>query len=323
MQTPHSGMDFAVDGWLESSDAESGQRSWLLSQVRRRLVWMGLVIATAVVATSSDLLYRMIHERYSTQLGQMGLAELPDGSMAILNTSSEIELAFTRNVRRVRLLRGEVLFDVAPDPKRSFVAEAAGFSVETQGTITGSPRRDGAVAGWLVDYARDVATPLTRRTSHTLFATRGTTFTLRYMPRDTLELVVLEGCARIRHRAPGNVNQAPVSQDTVVVSSTRSSAAVTRVSAPQLAGRVAWLDRSVVLTANATVRDAAHELNRYNEIKLLVQGSVGDVQIRGRFNVRRPEDFAATMAKATGAHVQFSGNLITIGDLEAQASARR
>jgi transmembrane sensor len=321
MQTPQSGTDLAIDSWAEGGWATSDQSTRsLLAQ--RLVVRICVSIVTVAILVGSALWSQVAPTRYHTRLGELGYVELPDGSMTILNTATEIELAFTGNVRRIKLLQGEALFDVAPDPHRMFVVEASGFRVETQAGNGTPARPDGARVGWLVDYARDVATPLTRRTSHTLFATRGTTFALWRKSYDTIDLAVLEGSTEVRHRAPTRLMPAHFDEDTVVQASGNAPLPASGVDSRRLEAKVSWLNRRVVLIPNATIREAAEEFNRYNEVQLLAQGSMGNRQIRGSFKVDQPDEFAHAIQQASGARVELSGNLMTIRDPDSAAASR-
>jgi transmembrane sensor len=59
---------------------------------------------------------------------------LEDGSVVELNRGSRLTVAFTPEVRRVRLERGEAHFAVARDTARPFVVEAAGVTARAVGT---------------------------------------------------------------------------------------------------------------------------------------------------------------------------------------------
>lgn len=63
------------------------------------------------------------------------LLSLADGSRVLLDRASRIEIAFTGAERRLRLLAGRARFDVAHDPGRPFIVEAAGGSVIAHGTL--------------------------------------------------------------------------------------------------------------------------------------------------------------------------------------------
>lgn len=68
-------------------------------------------------------------------VGAITHATLADGSRVDLNTGTAITLHFTGAERRVALLRGEAVFDVAHDPGRPFVVEGGGVSVRAIGTV--------------------------------------------------------------------------------------------------------------------------------------------------------------------------------------------
>jgi transmembrane sensor len=315
MHTPQSGTDFSIDDWVEGRTAESGRITEFLAPPRRRVIWLWLCVAAAA-AIGSALWPQITQQRFNTQVGELGHVELPDGSMAILNTDTKIELRFTGQTRLVKVPKGEALFDVAPDAHRIFIVEVGSFQFEVPANTSGVPRRNAARIGSLVDYARDIAVPLTPRTSHTLFATRGSTFTLRRRPDQTVELVVLEGSTDFRY---GGRNLGRINQDTVVLFSAPRGLRLEMepVKTFELEAKVAWLERRVVFAGNHTLREAATEFNRYNKVHILFEGRTGDRQIRGSFYVDQPNSFVETLELLSKAkHQVVSDHLITIQDAD-------
>ena len=71
---------------------------------------------------------------YHTGAGERRTVELPDRSIATLNTQSAIALRFDDEVRRVRLLKGEALFTIQHDSTRPFLVESADIAVRAVGT---------------------------------------------------------------------------------------------------------------------------------------------------------------------------------------------
>jgi transmembrane sensor len=71
---------------------------------------------------------------YATAIGQQETIALPDGSSVQLNTDSQIEVSYGAGWRRLRLLRGEALFSVAPDRSKPFQVYAADSMVRALGT---------------------------------------------------------------------------------------------------------------------------------------------------------------------------------------------
>jgi len=60
---------------------------------------------------------------YATKTGDRLTIALEDGSQVTLNTETQLEVAFSKSSRTVRLSRGEALFEVAKDRTRSFVVQ--------------------------------------------------------------------------------------------------------------------------------------------------------------------------------------------------------
>lgn len=102
--------------------------------------WRVSMPATAAAAVALfcalvlfDLPIRMASDA-RTATGEIATRTLPDGSIVTLNTNSAIAIHYTPEQRRVALLRGEALFQVARDPTRVFVVEASGGAIRALGT---------------------------------------------------------------------------------------------------------------------------------------------------------------------------------------------
>lgn len=79
---------------------------------------------------------------YVTAVGEQRTAKLEDGSFIYLNTDSRIEVAFTKNARNVKLVRGEALFVVERDSLRPFSVAAGDTTVRAIGTQFNVRRRN-------------------------------------------------------------------------------------------------------------------------------------------------------------------------------------
>ncbi len=99
--------------------------------------WLILAAACAglfMIATVQwDLLTRWQAD-YQAGTGERRTVELPDRSIAILNTQSAIALSFDGKVRRIRLLKGEAFFSVRHDSDRPFIVESDDTAVRAVGT---------------------------------------------------------------------------------------------------------------------------------------------------------------------------------------------
>lgn len=106
--------------------------------VGRRAVLQGAVGAGAavVLVAGAGRLFLGAHPfaDHRTGAGERSTVILADGSRIELSTATALATDFSEGRRRIRLLEGEAWFQVAPDPSRPFVVEAAGGSTTALGT---------------------------------------------------------------------------------------------------------------------------------------------------------------------------------------------
>lgn len=91
-----------------------------------------LAAATVLGVVVFDLPTRLAADA-ATGVGEHRLVALADGSTVLLNTDSAIAVDYGAQ-RKIRLLRGEAAFTVAPDPARPFRVETSGGSAVALGT---------------------------------------------------------------------------------------------------------------------------------------------------------------------------------------------
>lgn len=93
-----------------------------------------LVVFAAIFYQTSGYFDQTQTSHFITTVGSQKTISLVDGSTVILNTDSEIKVAITSNIRTIRLVRGEVHFEVASDRSRPFRVLAGGGVVKAVGT---------------------------------------------------------------------------------------------------------------------------------------------------------------------------------------------
>jgi len=109
---------------------------------RRRLLAVAAGVA-ALVAVGGGYALLSRPPAYETAVGGQELVRLDDGSRVSLNTDSRIAIFYSEGERRVRLDRGEAIFEVAHAPGRPFLVEAGNERIRALGT-TFVVRRDAA-----------------------------------------------------------------------------------------------------------------------------------------------------------------------------------
>lgn len=109
----------------------------------RYLAWASAAALAVIAIVLAQLRFfepTVISHR--TELGEQRSIVLDDGSIMTLNTLSEATVQFSRSTRRVTLLAGEALFNVAGDPDRPFAVETGSVSLKVIGTKFSVYRRN-------------------------------------------------------------------------------------------------------------------------------------------------------------------------------------
>jgi transmembrane sensor len=122
---------------------------------RRFLIGMGGAIAAAI---SGVIGWSTLGgERVATARGEIRRLPLADGSVAMINTDSDLRVAFVRETRHISLSRGQAWFQVAKDRQRPFIVDAGIAQVRAIGTAFSVDRTahgvqitvtEGVVAVW-------------------------------------------------------------------------------------------------------------------------------------------------------------------------------
>ena len=109
-------------------------RPWHRRAAIRAGLAVGALAASLALVVGFDDMTSSLRADYATAAGAQRSVTLADGSTVHLNTDSAIALRFTEGERRVELLRGEALFDVARDSERPFRVLAQGGVTQAIGT---------------------------------------------------------------------------------------------------------------------------------------------------------------------------------------------
>jgi len=100
---------------------------------RRALAGLGLVVAATLLL--GQLPWAYWGADYRTAAGEIRELTLPDGSRAVLDTDSAIDVRYGEQARAVRLVRGEVMMTVSDDAEgRPFRVRGPHGSAEAVGT---------------------------------------------------------------------------------------------------------------------------------------------------------------------------------------------
>jgi len=94
---------------------------------------------------------------FATGVGEWREVMLADGSSVHLNVNTALEVTLSSDARRTRLIRGEALFDVAPDTGKPFYVSVADRQIRVVGTVFNVLHHEGAVTVTVAEGIVEVA----------------------------------------------------------------------------------------------------------------------------------------------------------------------
>ncbi len=226
----------------------------------------------------------------STGVGEQRIITLDDGSRMFLNTATRIDVRYDSHERRVLLLEGEALFEVAREPSRPFVVDAGERQVLALGTSFLVRRSDAVLAVTLVDGSIEVAPVGQSVAADAASAAAGEGRRIS-VPGQRLTFAVGQA-----------VDQAP------------------QLDSPSLEKITAWRQGQVAFD-DVPLADAVAEMNRYSKVRLELQDpQATDIRISGIFRAGDAANFARALAATYELRVTAGGKRIVL-DTAPQASA--
>ncbi len=247
---------------------------------RRWLAWSMVAAACVIFAL---IVSRPARETIETTVGGFRTLELPDGSVAQINTDSAIETEFTRAERRLRVLRGEVFFTVAKDSARPFLVTVGPIVVRAVGTAFNVRHRTGAIDVLVtegrvrVDEERAGRTILSRV--------------------DATTEPLLGAGERVVVAMPASASEI-----------TPTSVAVTSVSQVEQQRVLAWQERRLEFDGTP-LGEVAAEFNRYNRRQLvIVDEALASRRFSGSFRADSYETLVRLLQTDFGVLAEPRGN---------------
>lgn len=247
------------------------RRAWALS--RRRLLLYGGGAVAASVAVGVGVATGMRRERYDTRRGEIRVVPLADGSVVTLNTASKISVAFTSRRRRLRLIQGEALFDVAKDRSRPFIVNAGAAEVRAVGT----------------------------------------SFAVRRLDESPVRVLVREGVVEVKRRVTAEratTMQLTANRRTLVSTSSRLEADT--VSPLEVGRELAWRSGRIAFEGE-TLQEAANAFARYSATRIVIDDPlVAQQGVVGLYQANDPIGFAQAVAVILDLKVEVGAEVVRL-----------
>jgi transmembrane sensor len=218
----------------------------------------GIVAAALVLSWWLERSDGAANGTYGTAIGQQQTLTLPDKSSLQLNTDSQVQVLYSAGVRSVRLLRGEALFTVAPNPRRPFEVHAVDGVVRAVGTAFSVHLDGGTVDVTVTNGAVEVS----------------------------------ELSAPFPPATPNSTSHPPARRlgQLKAGETTRFSAEAQRINvrvlaAPEMERRLAWHEGYLVFSGEP-LSEVVAQVNRYSPVTLhIADPKLASVGVGGRFRI--------------------------------------
>lgn len=231
----------------------------------------GVLFAVAPQKVSSPTGSGPAAEVYTTRIGETRTVHLADGSVVTLNTNSRIAVHYSKASRNIRLEQGEGLFQVAKNKERPFIVTASGTAVRAVGT----------------------------------------SFIVRRLPQQLIQVLVREGTVEVMH--PGSRKAQPVraTAEMQALVAPNEPIAVRTLPRVQIERNLAWQYGKIAFE-NVSLAEAAAEFARYSGTKITVDPGIAGRTITGLYASNDPVGFAKAAASVLDLHVEIKSNEVWI-----------
>ena len=200
---------------------------------RRSLLRVGGAVAATALVGSMVGWRLMSRGVLSTGKGETRVFALQDGSVVTLNTLSRIAVDFSEQTRGIRLIQGEVHFDVAKNPDRPFEVSVG----ETQVRVV------------------------------------GTSFTIRRIEATPVQVLVREGIVDVSSiEAPSKQPVRIFANMRATTPAGGGGIAAQEVAPTELRRALAWRDGRIELKGE-TLAQAVAEFARYSDTKIIIDAT--------------------------------------------------
>jgi transmembrane sensor len=256
-----------------------------------RVAAMVLIALTAILWINSAMGWRS----YSTGVGEQRQIALPDGSRVEMNTNSEISIHLTKSSRTIQLVRGEALFTVAHDPTRPFDVQVGQTVIRAIGTEFDVYRQSAGTRVTVIDglvqvSTGDVVPPFPSK------------------PNALSTDAPFAPDSAASHAQHSETAQLVAAGEAALIS---VSGEISHHSDVDTDKAAAWR-RSRLVFENETLASIAAEFNRYNALKIRVEGEAADQHFSGTFDANKPLSVMQVLAADSALQVERMDNEIVI-----------
>ena len=264
-----------LPGYLPKRAADSAR-----VRKRARVTGAGLAGMAILCAAFACAVYFLRDDTLATGPSEQRIVDLSDGSQVTLNANSRVVVQYDDRVRKITLVDGEALFDVAKNRSRPFVVVAGHRKVIAMGTSFEVRRVEPIGSAFAVTLVE----------GHVAIE-----------PISWPDAIPSAGANGVKLLNPGErLRFAGGTNETL--------------DTPSIERVTAWR-RGQLIFDDTSLGEAAAEFNRYGTRKLAIDGPAArTLRIGGVFKISDPYSFAQSMADTYHLLIIVNGKTITLTD---------
>ena len=254
------------------------------------------------------------HPLYVTDIGERRSITLADGSTVDLNARSKLRIDFSQSERRVELLDGQALFQVAKDKNRPFIVASGAATVRAVGTQFDVYRKDSGITVTVLEGRVAVYSTVPAP------AQGGSPQPSAAGPRSVSASPSTAPHA-IPHASAASPNPTGLtdpSQPAEIFLSAGEQVTVTPAQvlpAPahaDIAATTAWMERRLIFDGSK-LADVVQEFNRYNRRQLVIEGAqLSDFHVSGVYSSTDPASLIRFLREQPGLKITEDDNQVLI-----------
>lgn len=238
----------------------------------RRQLWIGGTAAAAAAVLTAGVGLQLRGTSVRTRRGEVRLVPLSDGSSMTLNTASRATIAFSDTERRIHLIEGEALFDVAKDAKRPFLVKAGDTHVRAIGT----------------------------------------SFVVQCLGTQPVQVLVREGVVEVKRDAAGTQTPVQVAANTRVVAAGDHAVEASAVAPAEVSRELVWREGLLSFEDMPLAEAVAEFARYSDTQLVVEDSALGRETVTGLYKATDPAGFAEAVAAALDVRTHTSGKTVRL-----------
>jgi transmembrane sensor len=304
---------------LAQPNEQQGRAATHTRSPRRR--FLAVAASALVVALAGGVWWQSArYPLYSTDIGERRSITLADGSTVDLNARSKLRVEFSNNERRVELLDGQALFQVAKDKNRPFIVASGEATVRAVGTQFDVYRKDSGTTvtvleGRVAVYSTAHAVSNSGSAELPSTATQPAPRSPPAAVKPKAQMHATPHPEAVSSNPPGLVD--PSGSGAIFLSAGEQVTVTPAHTLPaparaDIAATTAWMQRRLIFDGSK-LSDVVQEFNRYNKRQLVIEDAqLSDFHVSGVYSSTDPASLIRFLREQRGMRITENENEVQI-----------